>query len=194
MAEPVGTSRITKRTRVGIGAGGSRFFVGQVARALGLAEADYSQVGRLSAAARGELYVAGDRRWRRFDFQEVTEIAVAFALAGGAARLAPGKRLALRRVRAVVRVLRDRYKIERPLLAVRLELRGESIMAWHQDICFEPIGGQVAFRMTKSAILDLAMTVPDRGPRYDVASFASSVAALEEADPVVAEVLAAVRF
>lgn len=148
------------------------FFPGEVARLLGLAGVEYSQLRRLfvlSRTTRGED--PPGRAWARFTLADLAATEVLVHLGGGRGALDAGRRLVLGDVERACRSLRG-LGFDNPLLQVPMIRHGRRILARVGRHVIEPTTGQLALD-TAGEMIDAfleARLITDRQVRAAIRS------------------------
>jgi hypothetical protein len=125
------------------------FYPAEVVRILGLEGIDYSQLRRILRMVRppGPATQPADRKWSRYEFEDLVAVRAAVRLAGGEEALEYRRHLLLGELECACRNLRA-LGIARPLTEVPLEREGSQILARLDGLTFRPADGQLAWMDT----------------------------------------------
>src|SRR5260370_18922034 len=115
------------------------FYPGEVVRILKLREIDYRQLRELWSLI---TQTRGKRKWGRYTFRDLIALRNAIELAGGDEALKLGRRLRIKHLARVLEFLRAQFGLNHPLMDMRLERVGSSILAHISRAKFDPMESQ----------------------------------------------------
>ena len=126
------------------------FYPNEVARFLSFQDIDYAQLRRFYRLIRAQSGQPLPPGWSRYSFTDVACLVIAISYCGGAAALAPGRRLVLGQIEDACLALRG-LGFANPLLQVRLRRIGRTLLAETDQLVQDPASGQLAIREAAQA-------------------------------------------
>ncbi len=136
------------------------FYPGEVVRILKLREIDYRQLRELWSLI---TQTRGKRKWGRYTFRDLIALRNAIELAGGDEALKLGRRLRIKHLARVLEVLRAQFGLNDPLMDMRLERVGSSILAHVSGAKFDPMESQFVLAEIMAGVRGYLKRLPDRG-------------------------------